>query len=385
MVIMSAGLQREEVLFMGKTVSAVIFEGSQPKSKVEEMMVRVRQAALLDNLEKMNHVPSLDRIYLYTNRPELVDPAKNLGAEVSLNSTAADDFHFGRELQAAIKEHDLDRVFCLNGAGSPLIKIEEINMICHKLLNSEQFVYTNNTQSVDLIAFTVPEEIERVELPAMDNSLAMTLRDQLGLSMELMPHTLGLLFDIDTPSDLLVLGAGPFAGPHTRAALKSLDFNYENLDQAKAVLQEEYEDIVLIGRVGAPIIERLNALLKLRLRVFSEERGMKSLGRIESGAVVSLLGLLIDHAGLETFFNYLARVARCAFIDSRVLMYHYHYDFNDQQRFLSDLGLWQEIEHPWLKEFTRLAVESPIPIILGGHSLISGSLWALTDELAPGN
>jgi len=385
MVIMSAGLQREEVLFMGKTVSAVIFEGSQPKSKVEEMMVRVRQAALLDNLEKMNHVPYLDRIYLYTNRPELVDPAKNLGAEVSLNSTAADDFHFGRELQAAIKEHDLDRVFCLNGAGSPLIKIEEINMICHKLLNSEQFVYTNNTQSVDLIAFTVPEEIERVELPAMDNSLAMTLRDQLGLSMELMPHTLGLLFDIDTPSDLLVLGAGPFAGPHTRAALKSLDFNYENLDQAKAVLQEEYEDIVLIGRVGAPIIERLNALLKLRLRVFSEERGMKSLGRIESGAVVSLLGLLIDHAGLETFFNYLARVARCAFIDSRVLMYHYHYDFNDQQRFLSDLGLWQEIEHPWLKEFTRLAVESPIPIILGGHSLISGSLWALTDELAPGN
>jgi len=382
---MPAGLQQGEVLFMGKTVSAVIFEGSQPKSKVEEMMVRVRQAALLDNLEKMNHVPSLDRIYLYTNRPELIDPAKNLGAEVFLNSMEADDFHFGRELQAAIKEHDLDRVFCLNGAGCPLIKIDELNMICHKLLNTEQFVYTNNTQSVDLIAFTVPEEIERAELPAMDNSLAMTLRDQLGLSMELMPHTLGLLFDIDTPSDLLVLGAGPFAGPHTRAALKSLDFNYENLDQAKAVLQEEYEDIVLIGRVGAPIIERLNALLKLRLRVFSEERGMKSLGRIESGAVVSLLGLLIDHAGLETFFNYLARVARCAFIDSRVLMYHYHYDFNDQQRFLSDLGLWQEIEHPWLKEFTRLAVECPIPVILGGHSLISGSLWALTDELAPGN
>lgn len=382
---MSAGLQQGEVLFMGKTVSAVIFEGSQPKSKVEEMMVRVRQAALLDNLEKMNHVPSLDRIYLYTNRPELIDPAKNLGAEVFLNSMEADDFHFGRELQAAIKEHDLDRVFCLNGAGCPLIKIDELNMICHKLLNTEQFVYTNNTQSVDLIAFTVPEEIERAELPAMDNSLAMTLRDQLGLSMELMPHTLGLLFDIDTPSDLLVLGAGPFAGPHTRAALKSLDFNYEPLDQAKAVLQEEYEDIVLIGRVGAPIIERLNAQLKLRLRVFSEERGMKSLGRIESGAVVSLLGLLIDHAGLEAFFNYLPRVARCAFIDSRVLMYHYHYDFNDQQRFLSDLGLWQEIEHPWLKEFTRLAVECPIPVILGGHSLISGSLWALTDELAPGN
>ena len=368
---------------MSKAVSAVIFEGSQPKSRVEEMVARVRRAALLDNLEKIKQVSYFDNVYLHTNRSDLVEPARRLGAKVYLNSTKKENFHFGRELQAAIKEHHLTRVFCLNGAGCPLITVEELEMICRRLLSHEHYVYTNNTQSVDMIAFTVPANIGSVELPAVDNSLAMTLRDQLGLKMELMPHSPGLLFDIDTPSDLLVLGAGPFAGSRTRAVLESLNLDYSNLENAKAVLKDEYEDVVLIGRVGAPIIEYLNAVLKLRLRVFSEERGMKSLGRIEAKQVISLLGLLIDHAGLELFFNYLSRVASCAFIDSRVLMYHYQNDYSDRQRFLSDLGLWPEIDDPWLKSFTRLAVECPIPVVLGGHSLVSGSLWALCDELDP--
>jgi len=368
---------------MGKAVSAVIFEGSQPKSRVEEMVAGVRRAALLDNLEKIKQVSYFDNVYLHTNRPELVEPARRLGAKVYLNSTDKEDFHYGRELQATIKEHDLTRVFCLNGAGCPLVTVEELEMICHRLLSQEHYVYTNNTQSVDMVAFTVPANIDSIELPAMDNSLAMTLRDQLGLKMELMPHSPGLLFDIDTPSDLLVLGAGPFAGSRTRDVLESLNLDYSNLEKAKAVLKDEYEDVVLIGRVGAPIIEYLNAVLKLRLRVFSEERGMKSLGRVEAKQVISLLGLLIDHAGLELFFNYLSRVASCAFIDSRVLMYHYQNDYSDRQRFLSDLGLWSEIDDPWLKSFTRLAVECPIPVVLGGHSLVSGSLWVLCNELKP--
>jgi len=52
------------------------------------------------------------------------------------------------------------------------------------------------------------------DLPDMDNSLAMTLRDRCGMELELMPQTLGLLFDLDTPADILVLGPAllPAAG-----------------------------------------------------------------------------------------------------------------------------------------------------------------------------
>ncbi len=368
---------------MNSGVNAVIFEGSQPRSDIEEAMVLVRQAALLDNLEKIKQVSCFGQTYLYTNRPELVAPAVELGAEVHLNTIPPDQFHYGRQLQAAIRQNELKKVFCLNGAGSPLISADELKMVCETLLGRENFVYTNNTQSVDVAAFTVPPHLDSIELPAMDNSLALTLRDQLGLEMELMPHSLGLLFDIDTPSDLLILGAGPFTGPRTKAAIDSLQLDYSILEQAKAVLSDEYEDVALIGRVGAPIIGRLNAVLKLRLRVFSEERGMKSLGRVEAKEVVSLLGLLIEHAGLEKFFKYLSGLVRCAFIDSRVLTYHFQQYPSDRDRFLSDLGRWQEVENPWLKEFTRAAVECPIPVILGGHSLVAGSLWALCSELDP--
>ncbi len=368
---------------MTRGVSAVIFEGSRPESSVEEMMVKVRQAALLDNLEKMKQVKSLQEIILHTNRPELVGEASKLGAKVILNSIEPEHFHFGRQLQETVREQGLQNVFCLNGAGCPLITIAELEMICSRLLDEKNFVYTNNTQSADMVAFTVPERFHNVELPAMDNSLALTLRDDLGLRMELMPHSLGLLFDIDTPTDLLILGAGPFSGPRTRTALDSLYLDYTNLQKAKTVLAAEYEDVAIIGRVGAPIIGRLNAVLKLRLRVFSEERGMKSLGRIENQEVVSLLGLLLEESGYEKLFLSLPLVARCAFIDSRVLMCHHRLNLSDSDRFLSDLGLWQDIADPWLQNFTRLAGECSIPVILGGHSLVSGSLWALCDELAP--
>ncbi|HSW36581.1 MAG TPA: hypothetical protein VLH18_08265 [Candidatus Limnocylindrales bacterium] len=368
---------------MGHGVSVIVFEGAEPKSNVEEMMVRVRQAALLDNLNKLAMVPQVEAIYLHTNRQELVAPARCAGAEVVINSIAPESFHFGRELQKIISNRNIQRAICFNGAGCPLITVHELEMICQKLLSRKHFVYTNNTQSADIVAFTVPDALNEVALPAIDNSLAMTLRDHLGMEMELMPHSLGLLFDIDTPTDVLVLGSGPFAGPHAKAVLSSLQLDYRLLDRAKAVLGDEYQDVALVGRVGAPIIERLNSVLKLRLRVFSEERGMKALGRIESKEVISLLGLLLDHVGPELFFSYLAQVASCAFIDSRVLMCHYRFDIPDQDRFMSDLGMWQHIEHQWLREFTKFAVQCAIPVVLGGHSLVSGSLWALSCELDP--
>ncbi len=362
-------------------VSAVIFEGSASADPVAEMMTRVRRAALLDNLEKMSLIKEIAAVYLVTNDEELAGQAEAAGAVVELNSIHPAEFHFGDELKRFLAKRSLEKVFYLGGAGCPLITVQELSAVCRLLLKRKQLLYTNNTQSSDMVAFTVNGDLSEAELPAIDNGLAWGLRDHLGLEIELMPRSLGLLFDLDTPTDVLVLGEGLFAGEHTRKVLKSLELDYSRLERAKEVLRSSYEEVVLIGRVGAPIIERLNGVLKLRLRVFSEERGMKALGRIESGEVVSLMGFLLKHAGINQFFDYLARVARCAFIDTRVLMAHYRCEISEKERFLSDLGRWQDIDHPWLRSFTRAAVECSVPVILGGHSLVSGSLWALSCEL----
>lgn len=336
----------------------------------------------MDTLEKMNRVGEIEDIYLVTNDPQLAGQAETAGARVSLNHLTPERFHLGDALKELVREQGLKKVFYLSGGGCPLISEAELRAIARLLLERERLVYTNNSQSADMVAFTVTGDLSGAELPAVDNSLAWALQDHLGIEQELMPQSLGLLFDLDTPADILVLGAGPFAGPHTGAVLNSLNLDYSRLAAAKEVLKGYYQEVALIGRVGAPVIGRLNSILKLRLRVFSEERGMKALGRIDSGEVVSLLGLLLDHAGADRFFKYLARVARCAFIDSRVLMAHYHLDLSETERFLSDLGAWRELTNPWLKHFTRAAVECSIPVILGGHSLVAGSLWALSSELA---
>ena len=54
-------------------------------------------------------------------------------------------------------------------------------------------------------------------------------------------------------------------------------------------------------------------------------------------------------------------------------------DATRADRFLSDLGNWTAISDPFLRDFTRLATEADIPVLLGGHSLMSGGLMALNE------
>ena len=38
-----------------------------------------------------------------------------------------------------------------------------------------------------------------------------------------------------------------------------------------------------------------------------------------------------------------------------------------------------EIRNEWLRDFTQAAMEAPVPVILGGHSLVCGGLYLLTE------
>ena len=62
-------------------------------------------------------------------------------------------------------------------------------------------------------------------------------------------------------------------------------------------------------------------------------------------------------------------------------MAHLKPDLLTEDRYLSDLGRWREMKDSFFREFTRCAVESAVPILLGGHSLVLGGLWALAEEI----
>ena len=369
------------------TVTAVIFEGNDTQSKAEEMLNGVRHAALADTAAKLLSLPEVGRVILVTNQPELACLPGQAGRcrdgrfAVRVNTLLPGSFHFGRQLVALATELGSGPLLCLGGAAVPLAGREELGLACRLLLEKQGRFVANNVQSADIIGFNPSAVLHTFPPPATDNALAISLRYDAGFEQVLLPPTLGTQFDLDTPGDLQILAASPYGGPHLRRCLDALPLDLTTVWQLKKVLQEEWRELALVGRVGAPAIARLNSHFKVRLRVFSEERGMKALGREERGEVVSLLGLWLAEAGPERFFQALAKVSHAALLDTRVLFAALKKELTVADRFYSDLGQDENISDEWAREFTRAAGNCGIPVLLGGHSLVSGSLYLLCEEL----
>lgn len=363
---------------MRERVVAVIFEGGLPEHWLTREIAQVRTGVVMDNIAKLHLLPEIDEIILSTNYPDLAAQARALG--VTLVEDAL-PFHFGRSLQQIVQLSNADGVICMGGAAAPFLSLEEFRQLAINLRTNKNVVYTNNPQSSDIVAFTPASAVLGIPAPENDNSLATFLKDKAGLTRTLMSHSVGVHFDLDTPTDVLIMGISSHTGPRARACLAGLGWDTARLQQAVARMAQTHCELGLIGRVNPAVMAHLNTHTFNRLRVFSEERGMKALAREEKGQVVSLLGFFLETVGPVQFFKYISQTCDVCFIDSRVLFAHFKLQLSEEERFLSDLGLYQEIASPWLKEFTRAAVEAEIPIVLGGHSLVTGGMWAIVDIL----
>jgi CTP:molybdopterin cytidylyltransferase MocA len=360
-------------------VTTVIFEGGQARTSLDLVLRDIRKQVVLDTLSKLCQAPEVDQVLLVTNYDGLASEAAEF-ATVDFEPNGR-RFHFGTRLRQVIVKYGLENVIYMGGAAAPLISPCEFNQIALALKRSRNTVIMNNVQSADLVAFTPARAIDEIELPDNDNSLGNLLRG-IGMSRMLVPNSGRVNFDIDTPTDILILGLHPDCGARLSRAIASLDWPRDKLNQAIEILRDDSREIAVIGRVGPSVIQYINANMVHRMRVFSEERGMKALGREERGEVVSLLGFMIEELGPCKFFEYLSSVCDLAFIDTRVIFAHLQKQVSDWDRFQSDLGRFQLIENQWVKEFTRSAWESPIPVILGGHSLVAAGLWILAEMVA---
>lgn len=390
-------IRKERGRWSQEPVALLVFEGDRPVSPVEEWLADAREAVVLDNLEKAARVETIDRRVLVTNRRRLADEAARLGlaeviweesddAEYSAGKGLASpqrkdpwDYHLGRALAAVVLELGLANVIYFGGGACPLVTEEELYEIGRRLKEEKHLVLTNNPFSADLIAFSPGNAIGRIELPEADNPLPMLLHNQAGLRLMQLPRTLGINFDIDTPTDLMVLAVHPGVGVRTREVLSLLPLELARFEKAKELLLNREAQALIYGRVGAPLFGYLDEKTRCRLRLISEERGMKSSGRDERGDVVSILGLFWQNTSPHRFFSALADLADVAFLDTRVVFAHLFGRVKRSDRFYSDLGLPDKIEDHRVRLFTEAALAAPIPVILGGHSLVTGGLWALLD------
>ncbi|MBE3598737.1 MAG: hypothetical protein IMX02_08070 [Limnochordaceae bacterium] len=359
-------------------VSLVIFEGGQAASSVERMLAAVRRAVVVDTTRRALGCGAIDRVIVATDSEELAASVRAAGAEVDWDG-GQPSFHFGKRLGEIIERRRLDRVIYMSGGLGALATPDDLAWVARELARHDRVVIANNVHSADLVAFTPASAIRGIDLPAMDNSLAMALNLDAGLPLAHPPRTLGLHFDIDTPVDLLALSIHPGTGPETRRALEAQPLDLRRVKAVMGVMDDPAADLLIFGRIGSPLFHYLDDRTRCRLRVFSEERGMKSLGRDVRGEVVSLIGFLWESVGSRGLFERIARIASAALLDTRVLFAHRRWALTQAERFWSDVGAWEEIRHPGLREFTRAAQEATIPTLLGGHSLVSGGVWALVD------
>ena len=109
---------------------------------------------------------------------------------------------------------------------------------------------------------------------------------------------------------------------------------------------------------------------------------MRAAGRLASGGVRSLVASHYESVGPKRFFAELADMTDAVLFDSRVLMAAHNIWPDDAARFASDLLMPEAIDDVFLREFTQAAAECPIPILLGGHSLVAAGLWVMLESIS---
>lgn len=300
--------------------------------------------------------------------------------------TDGSPFHFGRRLSGVIRRHNPSGVVYMGGGSLPLLPANAFAVVAECI--SRGVAVTNNAYSSDLVG--IPLELPgqggakriaaAIETVGRDNALARALSEKAGLSVTSLERAIETQFDIDSPTDLTVLSVARAGGPRLRAYLDALDPDTSRYRLLLPAFMDAEVQILVAGRVSSQAWAYLERETACRVRLFAEERGMEAEGRAEAGTARSLLGFYLETAGLDRFFETLAELCDAAIIDTRVLLAHKRADASREDRFLSDFGRWREIGDLFLRDFTRAAIDAPLPVLLGGHSLVSGGLMLLNEH-----
>ncbi|MEA4884437.1 MAG: hypothetical protein VB144_12445 [Clostridia bacterium] len=378
---------------MGSFV-AFVFEGGTSSGCIETWVAKVREEMALSLAGRLRATGCFDEVIMVTDRSALAERA--LAQTGAVPDVRHDDgaFHFGARLSQALHraaEHtraccgndDLSGFVYMSGGSGFFMGAEEIRSFARAVLANPHAVVANNTYSADMFGAADVNLVLKADLPASDNAAPMAVWAQ-GAELIALRQTIGTTFDVDTPSDLLVmeavaerLGADAKGTVDEILRFNSAGIARERLDLARRVLERELAEAAIFGRVSPSTVEELNSLTRARLRIYSEERGMRSFGRDKPGGARSLIGRYIDSRGPEGFFADLAWCADVAFIDTRVLFSHMGAALSQEERFAADLFLPELVRDSRAARLVTAATDAEIPVVLGGHSLVSGGVRAL--------
>ena len=319
----------------------------------------------------------------------------NAGADdVRLASGPPDDTPFGRRLRAIVAEASEAAAgaradgarrtvgLIVLGSGSlPMAGLADRRVFVGAAGGAERTALANNRYSADAIAIAAAAELPPVpDLPG-DNALPRWLEELAGWSVADLRHRWRLQVDLDSPLDVELTRPGALPADIGSAVR-------DRLAAIRLVAGDRRAELLVAGRTSGSTLGWLERSAASRVRALVEERGMRAsagLARADGPGAPpqrpprSVLGALLDRDGPEAFGARLAELGDAALVDTRVLLAH-RLGVDEsawpspEDRFASDLLAPDRVHDPWLRAFTRAAVEAPIPVLLGGHTLVGPGL-----------
>lgn len=352
-----------------------VFYGRGGASEPERLIAGAQRASVRQLLADARDAGLFRRVVLATNDHAFAEGllADFPGLEVV---ETADTIVFGDQLRAIVEGLGSAAIVYVGGGSAPLLDVGGLRRLV-AAIEEPGVVAANNALSSDWVGFRPADALARTAPVRTDNDLAWRLHHDAGLARVPLDPSLATTLDIDTPTDLALLRLAPGLPPRLRDYLETCVPALPALAAIEGLLLDPYRTLIIAGRVNVTILAAVERQVSFLKRLFIEERGMRASGRQARGEVRTLLAALLIEVGPERFFALLADLGDGIIFDTRPLFAHLAPDLSVADRFASDLLRPDLIANPLVRDFTAAARTARIPVILGGHALVTGGLWLL--------
>ena len=360
-----------------RTATLILWMRADGQSQGERMIDMAKRANILDHVEKACRIEEIGTIIVVSNAKDMEQDLTGYPVVFEIEPDL-DGASFGQKLTSVLRKFAVETALYVGGGSGVFMRIDEMARLAQTVLTWPDRLVVNNFYSTDFAAFGRSLNLKGLARCQQDNHLGWVLGRENQAKTWVLPSCLSTRFDIDTPADLMTLKVYPARGRHLSETVSRLPIDPSPLLRIMGVLVRRDGEAMITGRVPPEIAASFDEKTACHLRFYVEARGMETRGyQTESW---SLLGACVEALGIAGFFQTLSAHTDAAIIDSRVFFRHLGLRPSRRDRFLSDLLRPREITDPSVRVFTEAAVDSPIPVVLGGHTLVSGGLYALVES-----
>jgi hypothetical protein len=341
------------------------------------MIDMAKRANVLDHVEKACRIDEIGSIIVVSNTRDIKQDLTGYPVTCDIDPDL-DGVRFGQKLTSVLEKFAVETALYVGGGSGVFMGIDDMARLARTVLAWPDRLVVNNFYSTDFAAFGRSLNFKGLARCWQDNHLGWILGRENQAKTWVLPSRLSTRFDIDTPADLTVLKVYPVKGRHLAKLTSELSIDPLPLLRILEVLVRRDREAMIMGRIPSEIAASFDKNTACHLRFYGECRGMDTRG-YQTGSW-SLIGACLESLGIPGFFQTLSAHTGAVIIDSRVLFRHLGLRPSRRDRFLSDLLSPRDITDRSVRVLTEAVLASPIPVVLGGHTLVSGGLLALAES-----